>query len=235
MGNSVYLLTSWFSDLAITSIMIYRILCTFLRWYMSVFYLKKVTIHADTLTHDMPSIFVCDSKHSFQAALCLAAHMRSPLNFIKQYPYPLSPFKKLILKALHIVPLPRIDRSQANGNIWKDMRDLITDNRPLVFFTDHEHGDLRIPKGAAKLAFHTESVFDFHLNIEIIAVNIVRNDQQQLQICFSEGIPVSLYEKEYKQHPARTIKLITKYLEEQLCQNADPEHLLHAGCNTVVS
>lgn len=219
--------------------MIYRILCIFLRWHIRFFYPKAIIKYAGNLPLDRPYLLICDSKQSYKAALLLAAHVQAPLRFVKKYSDTLSPLRKLIAKALHVVPLPQIVNNDTRNlqatNIWNELREMIASNYPLVFFTDREHTDLKIPKGAAKLAFHTESVFDFHLNIEIIPVSINYTEQKQLHICFSEGISVSLYEKEYKQYPARTIRLITKHLEEQFSQTADRMDVLNTECKSMVS
>ncbi|WPP51224.1 hypothetical protein [Catalinimonas niigatensis] len=64
------------------------------------------------------------------------------------------------------------------------MREVSASISPLAFYTDREHTELKLPKAAAKLAFYTESVFDFHLNIEIIPVSINYTAQKQLHIFF---------------------------------------------------
>lgn len=207
--------------------MIYRTLCTFLRWYMRLVYPKARVVDADTLPADRPYILVCHTKNIFKGALLLAAHMpSSSLRFVRKYDHALSPLKKFVLQALHIIPLlpldKKINRSQQTGHTWKDLRELITDNHPLVFFTDQKHNARKASKGAAKLAFHTESVFDFHLNIKLIPVNIIITEPKTPVIHFSEGIAVAHYEKEYKQYPARTIREISSCLDNLLA--------LHESC-----
>lgn len=190
---------------------------------MHLFYPRVRVFHPDLLPQDRPYILVCNSLHPIRSALLLAAYASAPIRFIKEYPQTPSPLKKLLLKILHIVPLSTHfqspDKMQQMANLWKDSRDVLTDGYPLVFFSDCNGENAKISKGAAKLAFHTESVFDFHLRVEIIPLSIRQTEQKELHLCFSAGIPVSLYEKEYKQYPARTIRQMTHHLEESLSLN----------------
>lgn len=206
--------------------MIYYIICTLLRWFMRFFYHRVYILQPELLPREKPFILVCNHHNSFMDAFVLAIHLNTPLYFIKPVYEKIHPLKRLIMESLHIVPLQRgwhKNGEEQPANPWANLRDLITHNKPLVFFSETEINHLKVSKGAAKIAFHTEEVFDFSLDIEILPVTIHYVKKGEAIIMLGQSIPVSSFEKDYKKFPARTIKYTTNYLEEELVSSSDPE------------
>lgn len=160
-------------------------------------------------------------------AFVLAIHFQMPLFFIKPVQQKQGYLMKLLMRSLHIVALQKgwhRHKQDREGNPWINLRNLLAHNQPLVFFSEHEGGRLKVTKGAAKIAFHTEEVFDFGLNIEIIPVTLDYGKQGDAVILLGQSIPVSAFERDYKKYPARTIKYTTQYLEAELSHDNREAH-----------
>jgi len=160
-------------------------------------------------------------------AFVLAINFQMPLYFIKPVPGKQHALMQLLMRSLHIVGLQKgwhRYKQNREGNPWTNLRNLLAHNQPLVFFSEYEEGRLKVSKGAAKIAFHTEEVFDFGLNIEIIPVTIHYGKHGKAVIKLGQSIPVSAFERDYKKYPARTIKYTTQYLESELVQDSQKEN-----------
>ena len=207
--------------------MIYQVICTLLRWFMRFFYPRVFILHSESIPEDKPFILVCNHQNSFMDAFLLAIQFETPLYFIKPVGRQTRGLLRLLMESLHIVPLPkgwhRSDEEQLS-NPWTNLRNLIANNKPLVFFSESNVDQLKVSKGAAKIAFHTEEVFDFGLDIEIIPITTHYSNRGEAIIMLGQGIPVRSFEKDYKRYPARTIKYTTKYLEEELINGCAAEH-----------
>lgn len=202
-----------------------------LRCYMRLFKPKTKISSLEPLPVHTPFILICDTPEIVRTALHLAANIPASLRFILPTQKELSQFKSIFYKALHIHPLLSIKeypnpRAHLHA-VWKAPRELITSNQMLVFFSNHENAiSPTAEKSVAKLAFHTASVFDFSLSLQIIPVKVKLSEEGQLQIKFLPGIYMSAYEKAYKQHPTRTINAVTQLLRSSLFQISDAKEEL---------
>ncbi len=199
--------------------MIYSFVCTLLRFILKFAYPKVKLLYLDRLPKDKPYIIVCRHSKSRVNALILAAYLGIPLYFIQPYRKPFNLLSRLLMNALHIVPLRRgwhklPDQTQP-ASPWSNLRWLITQNLPAVFFTENENGQLQVPKGAAKIALHTEEVFDFSLGVELIPIHIQHFDHE-LTLTIEKGIRIAEYQRSYQHYPARTVRDITNRVQKTL-------------------
>ncbi len=213
--------------------MIYRVIRTLLRWFMRFFYPRVFLLHSESIPKNKPFILVCNHRNSFMDAFVLALQFDTPLYFIKPFKRRVGMLARLLMENLHIVPLRKgwHRNSSHPYNPWANLRNLIANNKPLVFFSEPQTEGLKVTKGAAKIAFHTEEVFDFGLDIEIIPVTIHYGGRGDAVIILGQSVPVKSFEKDYKRFPARTIKYTTNYLEDELISGmvndqAELAHLL---------
>lgn len=207
--------------------MIYQVICTLLRWFMRFFYPRVFILHSESIPKDKPFILVCNHHNSFMNAFLLAIQFETPLYFIKPVRRQSGKLVRLLMDSLHIVPLRKgwhRSGEEQLFNPWPNLRNLITNNKPLVFFSETKDDQLKVSKGAAKIAFHTEEVFDFGLDIEIIPVTTHYSKRGEAIIMLGQGVPVRSFEKDYIRLPARTIKYTTNYLEEELSTGCAAEH-----------
>ena len=207
--------------------MIYTIICTLLRWYMRFFYPNVYVLRKENIPRDKPYILVCNHQNSFMDAFVLAIHFDTPLFFIKPLAKKLYYFQNLLMRSLHIVPLQKRwhrNKESREVNPSIKLRNLIAHNHPLVFFSENKQDRIKVTKGAAKIAFHTEEVFDFGLNVEIIPVTLHYGPEGDAVIVLGQSVPVGAFERDYKKYPARTIKYTTQYLESELLQDSLHEH-----------
>jgi hypothetical protein len=201
--------------------MIYRFICTLLRWTFKLYYAEVSLSRLDRLPADKPYIIVCRQEKPWIDAFVLAAHLRVPLYFIRPYRNSINLLRRMLMEVLHIVPLRRgwhklPDDAQPHIP-WSNLRWLITQNLPAVFFTEKKGQELKLTKGVAKIALHTEEVFDFALGVELIPV-LISYEKRKLHISVKEGIRAADYENKYSHYAARTVREITNNLEESLRQ-----------------
>ncbi|WP_341295690.1 hypothetical protein [Catalinimonas locisalis] len=179
----------------------------------------KVKISSpETLPSHTPFMLVCDTREIVRTALYLTAKLPGSLRFIFPTQKKESFLKSSFYKVLHIHQLHsvrKVSNPRAHLNsIWKVPRELITRNQTLVFFSNSDYAiSSKADKSVAKLAFHTASVFDFSLSLQIIPVKVKLSNEGVFQINILQGVYISAYEKDYKQRPARTINEVTKLLQ----------------------
>jgi len=208
--------------------MIYRFTCTLLRWLMRFYYSRVHIVHTEILPQDKPFILICDHRNSFMDAFVLAICLQRPLYFINPVSKPLKLLQHVLMESLHIVPLQKgWHKHQHNSgrDPWSHLCNLLAQNQPLVFFSEHEDDRLKVSKGAAKIAFHAEEVFDFNLEVQLFPVSIHYSANREATLVIGTGVPVTSFEKEYKHHPAHTIKQTTRYLEEELTNSSKAENV----------
>lgn len=212
--------------------MVYSTIGFFLRCYMRLFTPNVKISSLETLPANTPFILVCDTPEIMRTALYLAANIPASLRFILPIQKELGLFKSIFYKTLHIHPLLSLCKypnpKAKLHSVWKAPRELITSNQTLVFFSN-PHNDIlpTTDKGAAKLAFHTASVFDFSLSLQIIPLKVNLSTEGQLQLDILPGIYISTYEKAYKQHPARTINEVTELLRSSLSHVSETKEALN--------
>lgn len=199
--------------------MIYQTICTLLRWFMRFFYPRVFVLHSESIPKNRPFILVCNHNNSFMDAFVLAVQFDTPLYFVKPLHQKVHYLMKVLMASLHIVPLQKGWHRKKEGHIgspWMHLSELLASNKPLVFFSETKNDILKVTKGAAKIAFHSEEVFDFNLDVEIVPVSIYYSKSGDAVIMLGQEVPVRSFEKDYRRYPARTIKGTTKYLEDEL-------------------
>ncbi|WKN30749.1 hypothetical protein PZB74_17475 [Porifericola rhodea] len=167
-----------------------------------------------------PNVIVSNTAHPLKSALILLGCTQLPLKFVKIYKDNVSPLKRFVLRFLNIEPLVISEdvrqRKRSLHKIWKSHRELLTHNYSLVFLTKADNGKRKLSKSPARLSFHTESVFDFNLNVKIFPVRFEEKDEYTTIVNFLNPVCIAKYAQEYKNYPAHTIRHITQQIEEVL-------------------
>lgn len=184
-------------------------------------YFKKVEIKGfDHVKTTVPTIFTAAHPQTFMDAIALAMIIRRPLFFLIQADMMQRPLARLFLNSLHAIPIYHKKDGKKelykNQNTFDRCRDILMQNKSIVIFserTDQQPGKIQpIKKGAAKIAFSAEEIFDFKLDVQIVPVVFHYNTEEarpDLSLVFGLPIKLKSYDVQYKDHPAKAIKELT--------------------------
>lgn len=187
---------------------------------MSPLSFQSKDLNLKTKQNNHAFVVIFDTEKPLSSALRLACSTRQSLRFVVPVPKAPSLVRSLIFRALHIEPVFTMPKSKLSHPqalpIWKNLREALANNQGLVFFISSKNTDVKLQKFPVKLALHTESVFDFKLQVNLYLLQDTGiSDARKRLITLSE-INLLEYEQMYKYYPAHTVRRITQSLQQNL-------------------
>lgn len=193
-------------------------------------YFKKVEVkRLEHVKENTPTIFVAAYPASLIDAVVLSALIKAPLFFLVRAAMMQRPLYRFMLSSLHAIPVYKkedgIKELHKNSHTFDRCRDVLLHNKSVVIFSEQisqPHIPFnRIKKEAARIAFLAEEIFDFKLGVRIIPVNLqyyTENTRPNVSVVFGRPVTVRSYERQYKDTPARAIKMLTADIASALHQ-----------------
>lgn len=188
-------------------------------------YFKNVEIkRLNNAKHTGPTIFAATQPTSFMDAVALAMVIQTPLFFLISATMMRHILGRLFLSALHAIPIYSkkggYKELHKNLHTFDRCRDILIQNKPIVIFSENaaqlKKKRFFINKGAARIAFSAEEIFDFKLGVQIVPVTLCYTSQKfrpNLIVSFGLPIKIKAFEVQYKDHPAKALKDLTTNIE----------------------
>ncbi len=206
--------------------MLYRLIHVPLYIFAKLYFRYTGAVGLGRILSDKPNIFLVTQPHSFLDVVVLMMFVKKPLFFLIRSDRFQHPAVQFFLTLWHIMLIPRASVSQYGlaqpQGVLERCRDLLIQNKSIVIFggglSASGQKNPTLKKGAAKIAFAAEEIFDFKLDIQITPVRVVHSHGSRWMhdLCIHFGVPVLIksWERSYKSNPARAIRQLTFTLEE---------------------
>ncbi|MCF6169761.1 MAG: 1-acyl-sn-glycerol-3-phosphate acyltransferase [Bacteroidales bacterium] len=207
----------------------YKLLYFWVRiWHNVVFYRKIIVHNSENIPRDARVIFTPNHQNALMDATALLFTVPRRLVFMARADIFAKPAVAAILYFLKILPIYR-DRDgkeavKKNEMIFERTVDILTAGNGLVILPEGSHEGVHklrpLKKGFARIAFQTEEINNFSLDLKILPVGIDYSNYQDLRttllVNFGPVISVSDYYAQYRESPAIAMKLLKDELAEKM-------------------
>lgn len=207
----------------------YSVLHASIKFWHDLIYYRNYTIYGThNIPKDKPLIFTPNHSNALMDALAVLFSVKIQFVFLARADI----FKKSaianILYFLKILPIYR-ERDGNNFKVksnetFRRTANITTSGNAIVILPEGNHSRFRrlrpLKKGFARIAFSTEEINDFNLDMHIVPVGIDYDDfskyRSSVIINYGKPIPVSEYIDIYKENPAVALNNIKERLSEHM-------------------
>ncbi len=184
--------------------------------------------NAQVIPKNKPVILAVNHPSAFLEPCLLACLLAQPLYFLVRGDMFFSPIVKKAFESLNMIPIYRridggFENVRQNFSTIENCIEKLSENKTIMILaegTTIQEKRLRpIQKGTARIAFGALAKYEnMDLQIVPVGVNYTYADQFRSHVMFEFGepIPVQTYKEDYKNHPDKAIRLLTKDLGAQL-------------------
>jgi len=197
-------------------------------WHNIVFYRKVVVQNKHNIPEGGNVIFTPNHQNALMDALALLFNIKRQLIFVARADIFSKKSIAAILYFLKILPIYRIrdgvDSLQKNEETFAKTIEVLEAGNGLVILPEGSHGGKRrlrpLKKGFARIAFQTEEVNNFGMDMKIIPIGLDYSDYESfrstLLINFGEPISLSDYYSLYKENGPMTLNTIRDDLSQAI-------------------
>ena len=205
--------------------LLYRLVKT---WHHKVYYRKVLVLGEENIPADAKIIFTPNHQNALMDALALLFTIKRQLVFVARADIFKNPKIAAILYFLKILPVYRIrdgfDSLKKNKETFDKTVDVLNAGNGLVILPEGNHAGSRrlrpLKKGFARIAFQTEELNDFKLDIKIIPVGLDYSNyyvpQEVLIVNFGKPISISDYKETYINNAPLALNKIKESLSKAM-------------------
>ncbi len=208
----------------------YRIVRPLARIALKIYFRKIYLTGLENIPKDKPVILAANHPTAFLEPCLLACTLPRPLHFMVRGDFFQKELHKQLLESLHMMPIYRLKDIGLKGvknnfSALDRVYDLLEKKKMVLILaegkTEHEKRLRPIQKGTARMAIGAMEKYP-HLDVQIVPIGVNYRDvlrfRSYVMLDIGQGIDVKSYLQATQQHPAKTIKQITKNLKAQLEQ-----------------
>ncbi len=197
-------------------------------WHNIVFYRKVIVLNKDNIPVSDNVIFTPNHQNALMDATALLFTIPRQLVFMARADIFAKPAIAAILYFLKILPIYRSrdgkQEVKKNEAVFRRTVDVLTAGNGLVILPEGSHEGVHrlrpLKKGFARIAFQTEELNDFSLDIKIVPVGIDYSNYQdfrsELLVNFGPPLAVRDFYPLYKENPARAMNALKDALAERI-------------------
>lgn len=207
----------------------YELLKVWVRfWHNHIFYRNYTIIGKEKIPFGKPMIFTPNHSNALMDALAVLFSSDILFVFLARADIFKNPKIASILYFLKILPIYRVrdgfDTVKKSKDILRKASDIIMAGDAMVILPEGNHSRIRrlrpLKKGFARMAFQTEELNDYNLDLHIVPVGIDYDNftsyRSSLVMTFGDPVPVSQFVDGYKQNPPIALNKIKNKLSENL-------------------
>lgn len=197
-------------------------------WHDKVFYKNVIVLNKENILKDANVIFTPNHQNALMDALALLFTIPRRLIFMARADIFTRPKVAAILYLFKILPIYRSrdgkDSIKRNDAIFKRTAEVLTSGNGLALFPEGSHDGVHkirpLKKGFARIAFQTEEVNNFSLDLKIIPIGVDYNNYQDFRssLLLNYGKPISIsdYYEVYQKNPNQAINDLKGKLEKSM-------------------
>ena len=207
----------------------YELLKKWVNWWHNKIYYNHVTIIGkENIPDNKPLIFAANHQNALMDALIMLLSVDRIMVFVARADIFKNPKIAKILYFLKILPIYRVrdgfDTVKKTNDIIKRTVNVIANGCGMVILPEGNHSDVRrlrpLKKGFARMAFQTEEMNDFNLDLHIVPVGIYYNSRKKYRsnilIQYGKPFPVSPHIEKYKENPPVALNNIKDELSDAM-------------------
>lgn len=208
----------------------YRIVRPLARIALKIYFRKIYLTGLENIPEDKPVILAANHPTAFLEPCLLACTLPRPLHFMVRGDFFQKELHRQLLESLHMMPIYRLKDIGLKGvknnfSALDRVYDLLAQKKMVLILaegkTEHEKRLRPIQKGTARMAMGAIKKYP-DLDVQIVPIGVNYSDVLRFRSFVMLDIGKAMNVREYlgatQQHPAKTIKQITKDLKGQLEQ-----------------
>ena len=197
-------------------------------WHNRVYYRNFSIVNRNKIPLDKPMIFTPNHSNALMDALAVLFSEDILFVFLARADIFKNPKVASILYFLKILPIYRVrdgfDTVKKSKDILRKAVDIITSGDAMVILPEGNHSRIRrlrpLKKGFARMAFQTEELNDFDLDLHVIPMGIDYDHfskyRSSVVATFGEPVPVKNFIDIYKENPPVALNKLKDALSKNL-------------------
>lgn len=206
----------------------YALIQRLIRLCVYVYYRPVIVGGKENIPKNDPVIFAGNHQSAFMDALVISVTCGRQPAFLVRADVFRRKLDQSFYNSLKMMPVYRqvdgMDNLQRNEDIFQQCEDILSEKGCIIIFPEGSQNHRRrlrpMKKGITRIAFRTESKFNFSHGLKIVPVGINFEShtrfRRKLYIRYGNPIPIAQYEMLYAEHPQKAMSKLREDLFEGL-------------------